>query len=369
MTKALFCHDHRFIENNDAIYSEGQFGSALWDRYLRHFDCLEVVARKQTMAEALDRKAALVSADAKKVSFKLVGSLSSPGALLLDPRGVREQIAASVAGSDAVIARLPSEVGLAAISAAIKQKKPWAIELVACPWDGLWNYGSFVSRAYAPILYARTRLAVAEGRYVIYVTQRFLQRRYPAPRALTTGVSNVALESASSAALERRLERLAVPMRRAFKIGMIGSLKGRFKGIHIAIAAVAELSASFPDVSLHILGGGAPVDHWQNLAQSHGVADKVHFSGTLPHGEAVWSWIDDKDLYIQPSLMEGLPRALIEAMSRGAPAIGTRVAGMPELLHSEDLVRAGSVSDLADKLRRRIDDESWKISADRKSVV
>ncbi|MGR5879862.1 glycosyltransferase [Bacillus pacificus] len=38
---------------------------------------------------------------------------------------------------------------------------------------------------------------------------------------------------------------------------------------------------------------------------------------------------------LQPSRQEGLPRALIEAMSRGLPALGARTAGIPELLESE----------------------------------
>ena len=38
------------------------------------------------------------------------------------------------------------------------------------------------------------------------------------------------------------------------------------------------------------------------------------------------------DIYIQPSLTEGLPRALIEAMSRGLPCLASRAGGIPELL-------------------------------------
>lgn len=53
--------------------------------------------------------------------------------------------------------------------------------------------------------------------------------------------------------------------------------------------------------------------------------------GVLPHTQ-VFSWLDGLDIYIQPSRLEGLPRALIEAMSRGCPAIGSAAGGIPELL-------------------------------------
>ncbi len=51
--------------------------------------------------------------------------------------------------------------------------------------------------------------------------------------------------------------------------------------------------------------------------------------------EDVFNWLETIDIYTQPSRQEGLPRALIEAMSRGLPAFGARTAGIPELLEKE----------------------------------
>ena len=49
----------------------------------------------------------------------------------------------------------------------------------------------------------------------------------------------------------------------------------------------------------------------------------------------MFPFLDEMDLYIQPSLQEGLPRAVMEAMSRGLPALGARTGGIPELLGAE----------------------------------
>ena len=51
----------------------------------------------------------------------------------------------------------------------------------------------------------------------------------------------------------------------------------------------------------------------------------------MPH-KKVFDWLETIDIYAQPSRQEGLPRALIEAMSRAVPAFGARTAGIPELL-------------------------------------
>ena len=57
--------------------------------------------------------------------------------------------------------------------------------------------------------------------------------------------------------------------------------------------------------------------------------------------------LDEIDIYIQPSLQEGLPRSVIEAMSRGCPAIGAKTAGIPELVSAECVVRRKSPGDIA----------------------
>ena len=63
---------------------------------------------------------------------------------------------------------------------------------------------------------------------------------------------------------------------------------------------------------------------------------------------------DSIDIYVQPSKQEGLPRAVIEAMSRGIPAIGTNIAGIPELLQRENLFRKGSVKSVKKALKHMV---------------
>ena len=57
----------------------------------------------------------------------------------------------------------------------------------------------------------------------------------------------------------------------------------------------------------------------------------------MPH-KKLMDWLEnDVNIYIQPSLQEGLPRSVIEAMSFGIPCLGSSIAGIPELLESNCL--------------------------------
>ena len=71
-------------------------------------------------------------------------------------------------------------------------------------------------------------------------------------------------------------------------------------------------------------------------------------------------WLDHIDVYLQPSFKEGLPRALVEAMSRGCPAIGSRCAGIPELLPQDCLIEPGEVGALSGQLLRAANDATWR---------
>lgn len=202
------------------------------------------------------------------------------------------------------------------------------------------------------------RRAVARADHALYVTKAYLQAQYPTRAANTCAASNVILPDVAETALSARLERIEALGRHPLRLGLIGTLKGRFKGIQTAFAALARARGDLPPLRLHILGGGDPAP-WRAEAERLGVSDLVVFEGTLPAGEAVLRWLDSVDLYLQPSLQEGLPRALIEAMSRACPALASTVAGIPELLPADDLITPGDTAALAALLQRRATDRDW----------
>ena len=355
--KSVFAHDHRFISAEGSVWSESHFESALWARYLAHFDGLIVIGRLGTMPKG-KLVAQLECSSAPGVAFELFPNLSSLRGLTVARPTAWRRMCAVVAEHDAVIARLPSELGLLAIAAARAEAKPWAVEVVDCPWDGLRNYGTATGRFYAPIARWRMRRAVARADHALYVTSSFLQHRYPSQAANTVAASNVSLPDVSETALKARLKRIADLDHQPIRLGLICSLNGRFKGIQTVLVALKQTRSDLPPVSVHVLGGGDP-GPWRKEAAQLGVDDLIHFDGTLPAGEPVLRWLDEIDVYLQPSLKEGLPRALIEAMSRGCPAIASTVAGIPELLPADDLIRPGDEKGLAKLLSNRVIDRDW----------
>jgi glycosyltransferase involved in cell wall biosynthesis len=100
-----------------------------------------------------------------------------------------------------------------------------------------------------------------------------------------------------------------------------------------------------------------------------GLASAVEFLGQLDR-DGVRRALDAADLFVLPSLTEGLPRALLEAMAKGLPAVASAVGGIPELLPSEFLVPAGQPDQLAQSIRRLMSaDAEREAAAERNRFV
>ena len=99
----------------------------------------------------------------------------------------------------------------------------------------------------------------------------------------------------------------------------------------------------------------------RDLAKELGVLDKVKFVGNLS-ADKMPEYYDSLDLYVQPSKQEGLPRAVIEAMSRGCPVIGTSIAGIPELIPKVCLFRKGSTDEVVKAVQRVLGTDLEKLA-------
>jgi glycosyltransferase involved in cell wall biosynthesis len=133
------------------------------------------------------------------------------------------------------------------------------------------------------------------------------------------------------------------------------------KGLEILLKALALLRRSVPTASLRIVGGGDEqyVTELIGIAHGLGVGDAIEFVGVVPNGSELWREYEEAKLFVCPSLSEGFPRVLYEAMALGVPIVSTGVGGIPDLLtdgvHAL-LVPPGDAERLADACKRVLSD-------------
>src|SRR5699024_2910978 len=253
--------------------------------------------------------------------------------------------------SDVIVARMPSGHAYHAIKICRRLKKPYVVEVVGDVFASLWTHGSIPGKILAPINYIKYRKVIKKSPNIIYVTQNYLQEKYPhKSSANTTNVSNVDISFVPEVILESKIDRINnVDINKEVNIGLIGSYSSKYKGIDTAIKSIKTLNDQGFNCKLVVLGEGN--NEWlKDLSKKLRIKEKVIFPGSLPGGERVFRWLDTMDLYIQPSLTEGLPRALIEAMSRGLPCVASSVGGIPELLDQSFIHKPKSDKELGEKI-------------------
>lgn len=144
----------------------------------------------------------------------------------------------------------------------------------------------------------------------------------------------------------------------ALVVGSVGWLTD-IKGHQYLIEAVAQLKEDFPALHLVIIGSGDRHDALLQQAESVGLRAAVHLLG---HRDDIEFCLAGMDLFVLPSLNEGMGRALIEAMAAGLPVIASRVGGVPAVISHERtglLVPPGNAGALAEALRRLLERPGW----------
>ena len=133
------------------------------------------------------------------------------------------------------------------------------------------------------------------------------------------------------------------------------------KGLDLGLRALAQLKDL--EWEWRIAGDGPQMDALKTLAQELGISERVKFLGWQSR-EELTRWYHHSNLFLFPSRHEGMPNAVLEAMSSGLPVVATRIAGNEELVLDGVtglLVNAEDVDSLRDGLRRLIVEEKMRM--------
>ncbi len=151
-----------------------------------------------------------------------------------------------------------------------------------------------------------------------------------------------------------------VELRRQLKLPWrkIVACSGRLepgKGMEILLTGWENVYRQFPEAHLLILGEGRLKQDLAWRVAGSELREIVHFLGLIEEPE---KYLQCSDLFVLPSLAEGLSNALLEAMSCGLPVVATELAGTKEVINAPVnglLARAGDPGDLGEKICTLLD--------------
>ncbi|MDO5677050.1 MAG: glycosyltransferase family 4 protein [Propionibacteriaceae bacterium] len=242
----------------------------------------------------------------------------------------RLQLAGGIA-----IGRLPEVLSLLLYVAARVRNTPYLAYVVADPdaiGDALAN-----SLRFPPIkrlLPWLVQKMINKSRATIYVTEHWLQDKFPPPIGRPTlARSNVVLNE------EDFRDGGNLEVTGEIRLISVATMGSALKGHDMLLKVVDQLQERIQlPVFLHFVGDGPHRPSLEEAAVELSVSDRVHFHGNIATRERLHDLLDSSHIFVSGSRMEGLPRAVIEAMARSMPVVSTRAGGTEELIGPENLV-------------------------------
>ncbi|GJL70100.1 MAG: hypothetical protein NPIRA06_27350 [Nitrospirales bacterium] len=103
------------------------------------------------------------------------------------------------------------------------------------------------------------------------------------------------------------------------------------KGLRYLIEAFQELVGGKKQLTLYVVGGGPMLPTYHELVRHQGLQEHIQFVGPKPHQD-IPLWLGACDVFCLPSLREGCPNVVLEALSCGRPVVASKVGDIPNLI-------------------------------------
>lgn len=261
-----------------------------------------------------------------------------------------------VKNADCLSFKLPLPESIIGCFWALLYRKPFVIESGGDSKASLWYHGGLAYKLAAWPIDMIVKIQHKHAKHIIYVSKSLLQRCYPS-KARQIGCSDAIIGLPEDRILQKRIEHIK-SKKGAYVLGLIGATHAEYRGHDTLIEAASVLVSKGYDVRVSFLGGGNADEKRRTTARRCKVEDRVEFYGRVPHDQ-VLNWIDGIDILVMPTLVESLGRAVIEAMSRGCPVIGTYETALGEQIGSDCLVHARNVNEIVTIIERIINHKDY----------
>ena len=363
--KLLFVHGGEKLkeDNKGNYYTDGSYTQQVWDRYSELSNDITVMFRKEEkIYDENEAKEKFQFFNKNKYKFKQLNDFSKSFKNYFSIKLRKEdryKIENMVKENDFIIARIPSEASYKAVKFCNKYNKPYLLEVVGCPFDTLWNH-SIKGKILSIKEYFKMKSIVKKSCYTTYVSEQFLQKRYPT-KGNQLACSDVTINECDKKNLVERLEKVKkFDKKQKIVIGTVAAVNVKYKGQQYVLKAISRLNKQGYNMEYMLVGGGDST-YLKKIAEKYDVSDRVKFLGPLKNKQVI-DFMKNIDIYIQPSNAESHGRVIIEAFSTACPCIGSSTGGIPELISKEYIFKRKNSKDLENKIEKMLNDNLSEIA-------
>ena len=334
--------DYVFRRTPDGtVWTDTSYDESFWLPYVEVFGDVRLICRVEEVDHA---KAQWRRVTGLKVSVAAVPMYHGPVGFLLVAGTLRRTLAGLLSEADAVIVRVPSNLARCAAQEMKRLKIPYAVEVVGDPHDALApGVVKMPGRALFRSMFTNAQKEICASASGVAYVAGSLQKRYPA----SPGVPALVCSDVRINRTWLRSRPLAFKPSLHRRLLTVATLSQTYKGIDVLLRAVKQCREQHMEVTLTIVGSGRQRANLERLTHDLNIQDAVHFTGVIPWGPELIDQFDQADIFVLPSRVEAMPRALLEAMARGLPVIASDVGAIHEVLEPSEMVVPGDSCALA----------------------
>lgn len=331
MKKIAVSLEHRFYEYEGKLYTKLAFPYTYWCDYLNYFDQVTVVGRVKKVNEFTED---MVRVDGEKVSYeRLVYFRGMKGFIVKFPFIVFAILKVALKHNHFLL-RSGNSTNILWFFLFIL-RKPYLREYPGNIKEGM--IGVIGEKKWVKLLatcldnFAKIQAKFSKANSFV---SQYCKELYSSDKP------SFVFSSFKFSEINKRKSNYEISSN--CKLVCLGRLEGE-KGHANLLKALAEVNnGSF---ELHLIGNGSQMNILKDQAEKLNL--NVIFYGALTDRDKIFSILESADLYVIPSLTEGMPRSLLEAMAIGLPCIGSRAGGIPEVLTDEVTYESYNTSELA----------------------
>lgn len=370
--RLLLILEMHFIQYRDKVYTEVTADFNFWSRYLDVFDKITVCARMSRADDNFEPSKYLLSSR-KNVNFVGLPEFKGVNGLAKNYFKTKKIFRKSIKNCDCAIFRVPSPISLVAYPIIRKSGKPFAIELMMNPYTA--HSKAAINHPLQPIIQyiitRQTKKACLTANGVAYVTEKVLQELYPCKailndkntdRYFTASYSTITLNNEDIFFKDWDKKKSEDPI----VLIHSGKMENYRKGQIVFLNIIKKLLNRGRNVEAIIIGDGSKRSEFIRLAEKLDILSNVEFTGWLSGFEEVKKVLRRGDIFVFPTVGEGLPRTIIEAMANGLVCVSSPVDGVLELIDTNLLADYNDIDKFVNIIENLIDNPKLmkKISED-----
>jgi glycosyltransferase involved in cell wall biosynthesis len=345
MSKTVLVVDNAYLYKDISgnYYSDIIYNRDFFTRYTSVFEKVKFVAKIIPIDLEDTYKYSKIDDNIHVCEFPAARKLD----ILFKFRSIAKKIKKSSEDVDLMIYRLSQVEGY--FYYLFNRRKKHIVELVNDP--GTINYLGFFYKQISKMM-AKRMISKSIG--TAFVTERYLQSLYPvSKKQLTSTYSTIELKDH----IYRHVSQHESRTNKIKLVHVSNIFKGDIKGHITAIKVCHALIHRGYDCDIKFIGNGPDLCKYKSYADKMGILDKVNFLGKITDKDELYKHLISSDIFLYPTRMEGLPRAVIEALSTGLPVISTNIAGIPEIVQSDMLFAPGDYQGMVKRIELIINDQ------------